>query len=114
MRIDASHIALATLALGVSETAHAQAIPPAIAVLALSPVLVLSLAIALGVITRSLIAAIAHASIVAVWVMLFAIASYWVENDVIIWTPIFLLGMHAVILMLLIARGIRKKTGSED
>ncbi len=113
MRISASHIALATLALGASEAAHAQEISPAIAVLALSPVLVLSLAIGLGVITRSLIAAVTHAAIVAVWVMLFAIASYWVETDAIIWTPIFLLGVHAVVLIVLIAKAIRHKRTSE-
>jgi len=51
-----------------------------------------------------------HAAIVSILVMLFAIASYWVENDIVIWTPIALLGIHAVILVVLIAKGVLRRT----
>ena len=98
------------LAVTLPEIAHAQEIPAAIAVLALSPILVLALAIGLGVVTRSWMVGGLHAAIVSIWVMLFAIASHWVENDIVIWTPIALLGIHAVILVVLIARGVLRRT----
>jgi len=98
------------LAVTLPEIAHAQQIPPSIAVLALSPILVLALAIGLGVVTRSWMIGGLHAAIVSILVMLFAIASYWVENDIVIWTPIALLGIHAVILVVLIARGVLRRT----
>ena len=98
------------LAVTLPEIAHAQQIPPAIAVLALSPILVLALAIGLGVVTRSWMVGGLHAAIVSILVMLLAIASYWVENDIVIWTPIALLGIHAVILVVLIAKGVLRRT----
>ena len=110
MRINLPTLVMTMLAVTLPEIAHAQQIPPAIAVLALSPILVLALAIGLGVVTRSWMVGGLHAAIVSILVMLFAIASYWVENDIVIWTPIALLGIHAVILVVLIARGVLRRT----
>ena len=102
------------VALASPVAAYAQEIPPAIAVLAVSPILVFCLAIGLGVVRRSLIVAAAHAVLVAIWVMLFAIASFWVENDFVVWTPIALLGIHAVILIVLIAKGAKRTATNRD
>jgi MFS-type transporter involved in bile tolerance (Atg22 family) len=98
--------------LAVPGVAHAQQISPLIAALAVSPILVLLLALILGVVSRSWQVAAKHAGLVVVWVVLFAIASYWVENDYIIWTPLVLYAAHATIMLLLVIRGlIRRYTG---
>ena len=112
MRKKVSTLALTMLAVTLPEIAHAQQIPPAIAVLAISPILVLALAIGLGVVTRSWIVGGLHAAIVSFWVTLFVIASYWVENDIVIWTPIGLLAIHAIVLVVLIAKSVLRSPGS--
>ena len=90
-------------------TAFAQNIPPIIAALALSPVLVFLLAIVLGVVTRSWRVALRHSGFVCVWILMFGIASYWVENDYVIWTPLALYGIHAGTMIILIARGVHRR-----
>jgi len=112
VRKKVSTLALTMLAVTLPEIAHAQQIPPAIAVLAISPILVLGLAIGLGVVTRSWIVGGLHAAIVLFWVTLFVIASYWVENDIVIWTPIGLLAIHAIVLVVLIAKSVLRSPGS--
>lgn len=86
--------------------ARAQEISPIIAALALSPVLVFLLAIVLGVVKRSWRIAVRHSGLVVVWLVLFGVASYWVENDYVIWTPLALYGLHAALMIILIARGV--------
>jgi hypothetical protein len=112
VRINFSTLALAMLAATLPEIAHAQQIPAAIAILAISPIIVLALAIGLGVVTRNWMVGGLHVAIVSFLVMLFAIASYWVENDIVIWTPIALLVIQAVILVVLIAKSVLRRTGS--
>jgi len=73
-------------------------------VLAVSPLLAILLAVALGIVSRSWQIGAAHAGLIVVWVLLFAIASYWVENDYIIWTPLVLFAVHAVTLLILLAK----------
>ena len=108
MRNKVSTLILTTLAVTLPGIAHAQEIPTAIVALALSPIVVLALAIGLGVVTRNWLVGGLHVALVAIWILLFAIASYWVETDIVIWTPIALLGIHAVILVVLIARRRRR------
>jgi hypothetical protein len=109
MRIDSSKALVAVSALTLPGTALAQEIPPIIAALALSPVLVFLLAIVLGVVTRSWRVAVRHSGLVCVWILLFGIASYWVENDYVIWTPLALYGIHAATMVILIARGALRR-----
>lgn len=97
---------LTTSALILPTVAHAQYIPPVIVALALSPILVLLLAVALGVVSRSWRTGLGHVGLVLIWLLLFGIASYWVENDYVIWTPLTLYVIHAVIMVILIARGL--------
>ena len=86
--------------------AYAQNIPPVIAALALSPVVVLLLAVVLGVVSRSWRVGALHAGLVTLWIALLGIASYWVENDYVIWTPLAFYGIHAVTIVGLLVRAI--------
>ena len=106
MRIDPSKSVLAVSALTVPGTAQAQHIPPIIVALALSPVLVLMLAVVLGIVMRSWKAGLSHSGLIVVWIVLFGVAAYWVENDYVIWTPLLLYVVHAIILIVLIVKGV--------
>lgn len=82
--------------------AHAQHIPGWLVMAALSPVAVILLAIVLGILTRSLRAGVLHVALVLLWVVTFGITAYYVTNDYIIWTPLVLYGLHAILLVVLI------------
>ncbi|MCP5090851.1 MAG: hypothetical protein GY949_08000 [Gammaproteobacteria bacterium] len=92
--------------------AHAQHLSPLIVATALSPLLVFLLAIVLGIVARSWKTGILHAGLIVIWVLLFGVASYWVENDYIIWTPVALYSVHALIIVALLIVGIAKRFGS--
>ncbi len=83
--------------------------PPWLIAAALSPILVLFLCIILGVLSRSLRVGAIHAGLVITWVILFSLASYFVENDYVIWTPLTLYLLHAALLLVLIVVEIAKK-----
>ena len=100
---------MAISALALPGTALAQNVSPIIAALALSPILVFLLAIVLGVVTRSWRVGARHFGLVCVWIVLFAIASYWVENDYVIWTPLMLYGIHAITMIFLIVKGVLQR-----
>ncbi len=106
MKIDSSRALVAISALTLPGTAFAQNISPIIAALALSPILVFLLAIVLGAVTRSWRVAVRHFGLVCIWILMFGIASYWVENDYVIWTPLALYGIHAATMIFLIAKGV--------
>jgi MFS-type transporter involved in bile tolerance (Atg22 family) len=106
MKINFSRASVAISALTLPGTALAQNVSPIIAALALSPILVFLLAIVLGVVTRSWRVGTRHIGLVCVWIVLFAIASYWVENDYVIWTPLMLYGTHAITMIFLIVKGV--------
>lgn len=89
--------------------AHAQYIPPWMIVAALSPVFVLLLCVVLGWLTRSVRIGALQAALVIAWVVLFALASYFVENDYVIWTPMALYVLHSVLLVVLIVVEIAKR-----
>lgn len=84
-------------------SAHAQYVPIWLVAAALSPVLVFLLCAILGVLAASLRIAALHAAIVVGWIVLFSLASYFVENDYVIWTPLALYVLHAALLIVLIA-----------
>ncbi len=100
-----SAIVLGTLPL----SAHAQSVPPWLIVAVLSPILVFLLCIVLGLITRSIRIGALHAAIVLAWVVLFSLASYFVENDYVIWTPLALYIAHSALLVVLIVVEIAKR-----
>ena len=106
MRISTSKWVLTVSALALPGIAYAQYIPPIIAALALSPLLVMLFAVVLGVVSRSWKIGAAHAGLVAVWIVLFGIAAYWVENDYVIWTPLVLYVGHAITMVILIVKGM--------
>ena len=106
MRIDASKLALAIIAVLLPGVASAQQVPPLIAWMAISPIFVLLLAGVLGIVSRSWLVGAKHAGLLVLWILLFAIASFWIENDYIIWTPLALYAAHALIMLVLLVRGL--------
>ena len=90
-------------------TAHAQYVPPWLAAAALSPVLVLFLAIILGLLRGSWKTGLKHAGFVILWVVLFVITAQTIENDYVIWTPIVLYGLHTLLILALITINIFKR-----
>ena len=94
-------------------SAHAQYIPPWLVVAALSPIVVLFLCLVLGFLTRSVRTGVLHAAIVLAWIVLFSLASYFVENDYVIWTPLALYLLHsALLLVLIVVETARRIAGS--
>jgi hypothetical protein len=93
--------------------AHAQYIPPWVVVGALSPVLVILLAAILGLLVKSVRIGALHAALVLLWIVLFSVASYFVENDSVIWTPLVLYLLHFVLLGILIAVQIAKRIAAK-
>ncbi len=90
-------------------SAHAQYIPPWLIVSALSPLLVILLCIIFGWLTRSVRNGALNAVIVLVWVVLFSLAAYFVENDYVIWTPLVLYLLHSALLVVLIVVQVAKR-----
>lgn len=90
--------------------AHAQDFPLWAALAAVSPVAVILLCVFLGVVKRSWRVGAIHAALVIFWVVLFALASYFVTNDYVIWTPIFLYAVHANLILVLIVVGIADRS----
>lgn len=109
MQINSSKALWVFAALTWPGSALAQNIPPIIAALAFSPVLAFLFAIVLGVVTRSWRVALLHSGLIGMWILLFGIASYRVENDYVIWMPLALYGVHAATMILLIARGVLRR-----
>ena len=109
MRIKSATALVTIAALALPSIAHAQHISPLLAALALSPILVFLLAIVLGVVSRSWRVGAAHCGLVGIWVLLFGVASYWVENDYVIWTPLALYLVHAFIMVVLIGNGVLRR-----
>ena len=89
--------------------AHAQYIPPWLVAAALSPILVLALCAVLGFVSRSLRRGLVHGALIVLWVVLFSLAAYFIENDYIIWTPLALYILHSALLMVLIVVEIARR-----
>jgi len=82
--------------------AHAQKIPDSFVLAALSPLVVIALAIVLGFLVRSWKTGVTHVGLVILWLLLLVAAARSVENDYIIWTPLALFCVHALIVLALI------------
>jgi hypothetical protein len=82
--------------------AQAHAIHPWMAAAALSPLLALALAVALGFLSRSAIKGMVHCGLIILWVLLFWLASNLVTSDLIIWTPLILYAIHVLVLIALV------------
>jgi uncharacterized membrane protein YphA (DoxX/SURF4 family) len=107
--------AAATLVLGTFPlSAQAQHVPPLLFAAVLSPALVFLLCIALGFLTRSFRIGVLHAVLVLAWIVLFALASYFVENDYVIWTPLALYLLHAALLLVLVVVTGAKRVSGRD
>lgn len=89
-----------------SSTARAQRIPEWLIPAALSPILVIVLSLALGYLSRSWRTAGIHSGLVILWVVLFVFAANNVTNDYIIWTPMVLYIVHALLILVLIVMSI--------
>ena len=97
-----------------SGPAAAQHVPIWVAAAVLSPLAVLSLCIVLGLLKRSGRVSIRHAALVLLWILLFSLASYFVENDYVIWTPLAIYSIHSVLLLFLVVIEIRNRIAGRD
>jgi type III secretory pathway component EscT len=96
------HWTLAMVMLVLPSVAHAHEIHPLWVVAALSPLAVLPLTALLGWFRRSLRVALIHAGLIVVWVALFWLASNLVTHDYLIWAPLALYVLHAILLIALV------------
>jgi hypothetical protein len=95
------------------QAAYAQHVPVVFAVAALSPLFVLVLTIILGFTSRSWRVGALHSGLVVFWVLLFLVASRYVENDYVIRTPIVLYVVHALLVVILIVVSIARRRSPE-
>ena len=84
--------------------AHAQQLPGWVVGGALSPVAALFLITVLGWRSRSWITGALHAGLIALWIGLFWVASVYVTNDYIIWTPLVAYALHLLVLIWLVLK----------
>lgn len=95
-------------------SAQAQQVPIWLVAAALSPLVVFLLCVVLALLCRSAALGLRHAGFVLLWIGLFGLASYWIENDYLIWTPLTLYGLHAGVLLVLVAvAGVRRLSGRQ-
>ena len=92
--------------------AHAQYVPFGFIAAAVSPLIVILLAIILGFVTKSWRVGTAHTGLLVLWVMLFIITAQTFENDYVIWTPIVFYAVHTVLILILIVNNIYKRSRS--
>ena len=69
-------------------------------------------AVVLGALEHNWKTGAKHLGMVIVWIVLFGVASYNVENDYIIWTPMLLYALHAVLIIILIFKQIVRRMKS--
>lgn len=93
---------------------HAQNIPVEIAAAAISPLLVIVLAFLLGWISGNMKAGAMHALFIVTWVILFSLASYFAENDYIIWTPLAIYIAHSLLIIVLYILHLLKRLKSNN
>ena len=84
-------------------SAHAQNVPIWLVAGILSPLLAFLLCVILGLLAKNFRIGGRHAITILIWIILFSLASYYVENDYVIWTPLILYVLHSVLLVVLIA-----------
>lgn len=84
--------------------AHAQHIPAWLAAAAVSPIAALLLVAVLAWLKRSWRVALTHALGLLIWVASFLLASAFVTNDLVIWTPLALYTLHCLLILGLLVR----------
>ena len=92
-----------------SSAAHAQRIPGTVAILLVSPIIVLVLSGMLAAACRSLRVGIFNAGLCALWIVWFALASMWFEMDWLIWAPLIGIGVHLLVLVILLLSEWQKR-----
>ena len=90
-------------------SAHAQNVPIWLIAGVLSPLIAFLLCVILGLLAKSIRIGGRHAIIMLIWIILFSLASYYVENDYVIWTPLILYVLHSVLLVVFVAVQIIKR-----
>ena len=93
-----------------SPPASAQAIPTWVAIAAVSPIIVIALSVALAWLERSVRIAMVHIALLISWIAMFSVASYYVPNDYVIWTPLVLYLVHAGYLLVVVAKRVLART----
>jgi len=95
-------------------SAQAQYVPIWLIAGVLSPLLAFLLCVILGLLTKSIRTGGRHAIIIFIWIILFSLTSYFVENDYVIWTPLVLYALHSALLVVLIVRQIIRRFAKNE
>lgn len=95
--------------------AHAQKIPWIVLPLAASPVVAVLLAAALGVVVRSWSVGLTHALLVIAWVIWFVAASNYSSDDIVVWSSVAALALHALVMLwLIVLHAVRRVRGPHE
>lgn len=109
-----TEVLLLAITLMVFSTAvYAQRVPSELVAAVLSPIPVLILCIALGILRRSVRVATRHIGLFLLWIVLLALAAYFIENDYVIWTPLALFVLHSAILFVLVLIEVTRRIGGD-
>jgi hypothetical protein len=106
-------LATGTLAL-LPLNAYAQKVPWIVLPLAVSPLVAIILAGALGVAARSWSIGLKNTGLVIVWVVWFVIAAKYIPSDPVIWASIVALGLHCIVMLFLIVRHASRRARSRS
>lgn len=90
-------------------SAHAHSVSGWIIGGALSPIVVIGLAIAIGYLKRKWSIGLLHVFLVTLWIALFWVASVYVTNDYIIWSPLVAYLLHVILMIWLIVKIVIKR-----
>jgi len=93
----------------VSPPALAQKLPLWVVAGVVSPVWALVLVIALAMCAPRLGKAGLHSKLFALWIAAFLLASFFIENDWVIWTPMHLYILHLALLPILVFRQLLRR-----
>ena len=108
-RIRLNRCLAGVLLLLVSPPALAQKIPLWVFAGALSPVWALVLVIALALCAPRLGKAGLHSKLLALWIVAFLLACFFIENDWVIWTPMHLYILHLTLLPIFLFRQLARR-----
>jgi hypothetical protein len=93
----------------VSPPALAQKVPLWVVAGVLSPAWALVLVVALALSAPKLGKAGLHTKLLALWIVAFLLASFFIENDWVIWTPMHLYILHLALLPLFVFRQLLRR-----
>lgn len=93
---------------------YAQHVPGIIVLAVLSPLAVITLAVVLGFLVRSWKTGLTHVGLMIIWLVLFVFAAQSVENDYVIWTPLALYCIHALIVLALVIGKVGKRIAARS